>query len=72
MEDTEGRPPAQVADELFVSPVVTNDDVPPCFTFTEIVEVVTPGTGISTLIGVSKLSPTLEIPNSTAPFDDSY
>lgn len=54
-----------------VRPVVTYVDVPPCFTLTDMVVPVYPGTGISILIGLLKLSPTEEIPNSTAPLETS-
>lgn len=54
-----------------MSQVVPKVELPPCFTFTRIVELAHV-TGISIRIGLLKLRPTLEIPNSTAPFDDSF
>ena len=53
----EATPLEHVALAEFVSPVVTYVAVPPCFTLTEIVELVYPGTGISTFTGLLKLSP---------------
>lgn len=53
-EGDDATPFVQVAFGLFVSPVVTNVEVPPCRTFTAMVEPLYPVTGISILTGLEK------------------